>query len=547
MEKRLTKEDIVNAKKEMSEESFFEAEAFFNLASMLGRSIKAALFQYLHPEYNPEVLQVEVSMRGEAENNQDQGKDTSHEPSPTKRAPKRKIHSNEEEIDDQMSQLDALYHPAIMELIGDSALVSMFRLALLQFNWGIKDTNPKQAISPEDKRKFAIAWVTAKRVFAVRHPDETLRILSLTDAIRGDTIYGERPIVFRPMDKTDEEMIVETCGLFDIDSGKPIDLGKINPLKKSDKVSIPLSKAFWRQGEAAALGINKETGKRQALHIPDVYTDPKPVGVSMVISDNENKPVEITGFDMRVEGAILELWQANGGKPFQLSAASLFRECAGIDSRAAVSPASVETTINSLDKLRYTKTTIYYAEQIEAFLASHDEKDQVSGFDYSLTAIDGPLVSADRIKKAYIGANGKVIDDTFMINRPPILAHYSLGFKQIMEVDKKYMRCLPKATPENMSFATYILTQINMFLKDKEENKIPAGKPYTRKLTFKKIAERSMYFGSSNYKDIPRQRKRNFQDKIFKFCQNLVAAGGLIKDVEQLYDGKVYSGVKITV
>ena len=42
-------------KRKLTPEELIEADAYFNLASMLGKSIQAAAFQAQHPEYDPTV------------------------------------------------------------------------------------------------------------------------------------------------------------------------------------------------------------------------------------------------------------------------------------------------------------------------------------------------------------------------------------------------------------------------------------------------------------------------------------------------------------
>lgn len=193
----------------LTQEQAREAAAYFNLASLMGRCISAAAFQIQHPGANPsrmltsnpvEPPPASVSEDDTEDENEDEDADTTEERGPA-------IYS-EVSINNQIDQLVALYTPGVREILQASALYGMFRLASSQFNFDEQNLiNDKP--SQDDGNKMAIAWLITKRVFAVRHMDEAIQIISATE----DFNQIKKPLPFREMDPTDEEFITETCKL----------------------------------------------------------------------------------------------------------------------------------------------------------------------------------------------------------------------------------------------------------------------------------------------------------------------------------------------
>ena len=190
-----------------------EAEGFFNLASLLGRSIQAAAFYITHPDYEPErIIWVDKPEAPPVEEEEDEGpEEEEEEPEETDGSDPvpegQYIHSGEGSIDDQIEQTIAMYTPGLKEFMEKTALPAMFHIACEQFSFEM--TDPEQELSPNDKRAAALAWVIAKRVFAVRHVDETVYIISATES----GIRENPNIKFRPVDDTDALFIIETCRL----------------------------------------------------------------------------------------------------------------------------------------------------------------------------------------------------------------------------------------------------------------------------------------------------------------------------------------------
>ena len=195
-----------------------EATAYFNLATLLGKSIQAAAFAVTHPDYNPELVvwldRQPVPQEEEEDEDEDDDEIEAEDTAPVEQlhdsaapADRPIIYSGEGSIDDQIEQLIAMYTPGLWEFIRKSSLPAMFHIACEQFSFEM--TDPEQEMSPADKRKAALAWVIVKRVFALRHPDESVYIVSATES----GIRENPNIQFRPLDDTDRLFIVETCGI----------------------------------------------------------------------------------------------------------------------------------------------------------------------------------------------------------------------------------------------------------------------------------------------------------------------------------------------
>lgn len=192
-----------------------EATAYFNLATLLGKSIQAAAFAVTHPGYQPERFIRPDRPPVQPEDDEDEDDEIEAEDtapatqwydSPVS-GDRPLIYSGEGSIDEQIEQLIAMYTPGLREFLFKSSLPLMFHLACDQFSFDM--TDPGQEMGPTDKRKAALAWVIVKRVFAVRHPDECVYIVSATES----GIRENPNIQFRPLDDTDRLFIVETCSL----------------------------------------------------------------------------------------------------------------------------------------------------------------------------------------------------------------------------------------------------------------------------------------------------------------------------------------------
>lgn len=517
--------------KNISVETLLKLDEHFNVATLLGKAIQAAAYQIEHPAGNGSRDRIDFAS-------------TISSPVATPDGPVFPSDEYEANIFNQKNQISALLIPEIEAFIKPCALYDMFLLSLDQLGidpgswWDIKDNN-----APDFVLRLSLAWIIARRVFAIRHSEEAIRLISALEY----SIEKAKPIPFAPFDDTDRKFVIEASnsihGLDNISSAvtdqqqKAIMAEKLEQLKHSSVISSPTSLAFWNQSEAAATGISKKTGKKKPIKIPGVYTKPLPVDIELTIADAEGQPIEITGFDMALQATIGQMIRENNNRPVTATPAQIFRKCAGLDANASVSPASIEETVAAINKMRQADTTIAYAQQLSAFLKKDSKQEnRQPDFDYSVSKVEGKLINADRSRTAFVSSNGKVIDDVFIFYRAPIIEHYSYGFRQLMEVDKKYLGgALNKATPENISFARYLLVQINHMKEEKAQ-----GKPYNGLLTFETIAARCVYDISS------RGKMRNFQAKVMDYCENLVSLG-MIKKAEQYYKGKAYTGVKITL
>lgn len=187
----------------LTQEQAREAAAYFNLASLLGRCILAADSQIKHPDANPPRMLTRdpsepppfVADDSEPEDEDEPAEDNGPA-----------VYS-EVSINNQINQLIALYTPGVHAKLKGAALYDLFHLASAQFSFNEKNLI-EDKLSADDGNKMAIAWLITKRVFAVRHMDETILIISATEDFN-----RAKPMTFRPMDPTDEEFITETCRL----------------------------------------------------------------------------------------------------------------------------------------------------------------------------------------------------------------------------------------------------------------------------------------------------------------------------------------------
>ena len=197
--------------KSLTQEQIFAAEAYFNLATMIGKCLQISVYQLNHPDQKQKILVFDPGKSADEPDNEPAGPAGK---APTDKAPvpltNGRISSNELSIEAQVEQLICLYDPRIKDILGPSSLYEMFHLASGLFSYDLE--SPEGELSPLDKRKIAIAWVIVKRVFAVNHPTEALHLLNLPDVIAGDIIYNAAPLAL-PMDEQDRQFIVTACNL----------------------------------------------------------------------------------------------------------------------------------------------------------------------------------------------------------------------------------------------------------------------------------------------------------------------------------------------
>ena len=228
----------MDEKRTLTQEERNEYTAYFNLADLLGRSIQAAAYQIQHPEYSPELITWDPPLPPPVDEEEDEEPAEAADHNPATPAEDPYIHSGEGSVNDQINQIVAMHTPGLFEFLQPSALFQMYALATSQFSYSFTTLDPEQDLPPADKEKVALAWVIAKRVFAVRHPDETALIISATES----AIREAKTIAFRPIDDTDHQFIVETCKLClkVFKTGKSIEQtleGMVQEFKKAEKAA----------------------------------------------------------------------------------------------------------------------------------------------------------------------------------------------------------------------------------------------------------------------------------------------------------------------
>jgi len=207
------------------------AEAFFNLASLLGKSIQLSAYLLNHPEQKPLVFTANESLSSAGHESESGA--AIEGTAPATEAPGQ-IQSNELNTDGQLAQLLCLYDPRLREYINEVALYDMFHVAASLFHYEMK--SPDAELSPSDKKKAAIAWVIVKRAFAINHYDEALHILNLPEVISGAIVYNA-PIASRRMDDKDVQYITSACDLCAdlVENNIPLEVLIENALKELER------------------------------------------------------------------------------------------------------------------------------------------------------------------------------------------------------------------------------------------------------------------------------------------------------------------------
>ena len=542
------------ADRKLTQEELLEAEAFFNLATMLGKSIQSAVYQMDHPDYNPEVMVWTESKEEEPEPAADEESDIDSAPESSQIETEPVIHSGEANIDNQLIQIALLVHDErLKELIGTSALYPMLRLAAEQFS--LNPDDPASNLSPVDMKKAAIAWAIVKRVFAVRHPDETLRILNITDSIRGNVFYGSPPQAFRSMDKADEEMIVETCGLFVSDFDPSIsmaqELDRISQLPPQNDRYIPLiSKPFREQRAIAA--------RRDFA--------PVPVGGGATIRARIGKagegPVELSEFEMLIQQVIGEMIQyrvrldGEGSLPIRVTPEQIYRWMVNdISNTLHPSPETRSTIVTAVDKLIQTPAELHILEQLE----KHTKLKSKPGYKKLIKnegKIIGTLITGKHYGASY---NGKALEDTFVIYDMPMFFYYSSFTGQLLKVDSKLITGAttkagqPRNTYNDIILREHILYRVNLIKrekKDKNKNIVKQSRyekkqpklinNFTKTILLESLAEECEIA-----LDTPKKLEV-FRNKVLDYLRELKKQGE-IKELEPKYESRRITGVSVTV
>ena len=531
--------------KKLTQEELIEADAYFNVASLLGRSLLAAAFRIQHPEYVPAWQDKPVVVTGI-----DPAEESEEEAGPAAAAA---IHSNEGNLDTQIDQLTSLYIPELYNFLKASALYDMFRLAGSQFSFD-EEKLAADILTPEDKKKIAIAWVIVKRVFAVRHPDETLHIISATER----DIRDVKPIPFRPMDDTDRQFIIETCALVQKDqpaeTTPPIEavLESISQMPQSDMLYLPTAKAFRNQPLISTSPAGAEItvdGKNPATKI-----------FLKITGEDGEKIGQLSHFEMNIEAAIGQMLQqfraipGNEHSPIHVTPDQIYRAYACLDSGHPVTQAQREATSKAVEKLIHTPATLDITEQLKKHT---DLKDKPQFKTFRKGKVIGNLVTGSHTQRFY---NGRIVEDSFTIHEIPMLYSYSAMLNQIAAIEKRFLTGegvtkRQRANIDDIDLRRYLLVEINRIKQDKEkrnaaikkENQRRARsdqkhlvKDHTESLNFETISKGSGFNISTD------KLARSLREKVYDFMQEQVAAKN-IKKADYKIINRRYTGINITV
>ena len=539
--------------RKLTQEELYEAEAAFNIASLLGTSILAAYFQIMHPDYEPSRIVVTGSPDAPLEEPAEEDDDEEEPEEDISTAPAADdsvIRSNEANLENQIAQLAALYHPDIAAFLKASALYDMFRLAASQFGLALQDDNPLQALTPAFKKKLALAWVIVKRVFAVRHTDETLYIISATER----AIRDARARSFSPMDDVDRQFIIETCGLFieDFEKDVPIAqvLERISQIPPQDERYIPLlSKPFREQRAIAA---------RNRLAPVNVGN----ATIKARIGKEGEPPVELSEFEMLIQQVIGEMIQyhvrLNGENslPIRVTPEQIFRWMYYDGTNMAKpSPEVREKIIKAVDKLIQTPAELHILEQLE----KHTKLKSKPGYKKLMKnegKIIGTLITGRHYGASY---NGKVLEDTFVIYDMPMFFYYSSFTGQLLKIDSKLITGesvktgQTRKTYNDVILREHILYRVNLIKREKkdknkhivQQSRYDKKRPklidnFTKTILLSTLAEES-----DITLDTPKKLEV-FRNKVIDYMRELEAQGE-IKKCEPKYESRRITGVSVTV
>lgn len=553
--------------RKLTQEELLEAEAAFNLATLLGKSIQAAVFTIQHPAYSPDrVVWADKPEAPAEEDEEDDTDDGSADEAPFIPDPMGGaegpglpvIHSNEENVDIQVEQTVCLYHPEMQKFLNGCALYEMLHVALEQFHFDMtQETIDRDLdLSAADKRKIALAWVIVKRVFAVRHTDETLYIISGTEK----PIREARKRDFAPMDENDRQFITETIAMLadPIADNEPDDtealtatLATISQIPPQDTRYIALaSKAFREQRAIAARNRFTSVNVGNAT-------------IQARIGKEGEPPVELSEFEMLVEQAIGEIIQYQtrlyGEKclPIAITPEQLYRWVVyDGSSSTTVSNHERQMVIDAFDKLIHTPAELHILEQLE----KHTKLKSKPGYKNLLKnegVMVGNLVTGVRL--GVYRYNDKIISDALVISFMPMFFYYSAFTGQLLKVDRKLLtgEAVKENPVRNTAYDSilrnHILYRVDLIrreMRDTNKKIIQQGKysggkqkphtSFTKVILLKSLAEECKVTLSSP------KKLEIFRNKVLSYMQELKDQGE-IKSFEPKYESRKITGVSVTV
>ena len=522
--------------KSISMETLLKLDESFNIAHLLGKAIQALAYevQPTNEENEPQDAHANNGIVfGEG------GKPS---------FPSDKYEAN---IVNQMNQLKALFSPDVFDLIRPSALYGMLLSGADQLGVDEK-TLVKEWHSVPIAPRAAIAWAIAKRVFSIRHPEDSIRIISLADI----PAANRKPILYTPLDDTDRLFIAEVCSSVDLDelgSEAPLEatLEKISQIPPQDVRYIPLlSKPFREQRAIAA--------RRDFTRVS--------VGGGATIRARIGRegegPVELSEFEMLIQQVIGEMIQyyvrfhGDNSLPIRITPEQIFRWMYYDQTNMAKpSPEVRKQIVTAVDKLIQTPAELHILEQLE----KHTQLKSKPGFKKLLKnegKMIGTLITGKHYSASY---NGKALEDTFVIYDMPMFFYYSSFTGHLLKIDSKLITgetvktTQTRKTYNDVILREHIVYRVNLIKKEKnDKNKEiykkakrngEKAKPinnYTKTILLSSLAEES-----DITLDTPKKLEV-FRNKVLDYLKEL-AAQGEIKKSEPKYESRKITGVSVTV
>ena len=437
----------------ISPETLLKLDESFNIASLLGKAMLTAAHQTQPAENAP---------ADPADNPADGSIFLDANGKPV--FPSDKYEAN---ISNQMKQLAALFTPSVKAFIEPSALFKMFLFGVEQLGLD-KNTIEKDYFISSNAMRVSVAWIIAKRVFSIRHSEETIRIISLAEY--PEKVAGSIP--FLPFDETDKTFVTESCSAVRIDDlatdeALSIALDRISQLPPQSDRYIPLiSKPFREQRAIAA--------RRDFA--------PVPVGGGATIRARIGKagegPVELSEFEMLIQQVIGEMIQyrvrldGEGSLPIRVTPEQIYRWMVNdLTNTLHPSPETRSTIVTAVDKLIQTPAELHILEQLE----KHTKLKSKPGYKKLIKnegKIIGTLITGKHYGASY---NGKALEDTFVIYDMPMFFYYSSFTGQLLKVDSKLLTGStakigqPRNTYNDIILREHILYRVNLIKREKKD------------------------------------------------------------------------------
>ena len=199
----------------------------------------------------------------------------------------------------------------------------------------------------------------------------------------------------------------------------------LSPLNQSDKVFLPIARAYKMQGEIGAAGAEGVS----------IRVSPKGgelVSIQARITDKDGKPVSPSATQTNLCAAIGQLWEENGYKQYTASLEKIYKVYAGLSDEEHATPQQLAEIEKALDELLFMPAEINFEEQIEK-QKGIQKKDDIN---YKKAYFKGAMIPAQKVMASY---NDMEKLTAYTIYDMPLFYKYSHAVGQIAQVDRKLL------------------------------------------------------------------------------------------------------------